>query len=88
LHFRPSIVGTDTLVKQLLPSRLYDVAGTNDAVNCQALGAWLNSLHSTDVPLSVRHMVWDEPLMRLKAADVLFTAQSQSDKARLIAVIS
>jgi len=62
---------------------LHDVAGTNDAVYCQALGAWLNSLHSTEVPLSVRQMAWDEPLMRLRAEGVLFAAQSQ---ARLIAV--
>jgi len=50
------------------------------------LGAWLNKLHSPEMPLSVRQRAWDEPLMRLKAEGVLFAAQSQSDKARLIAV--
>jgi len=76
--FLSAFVGTDSLVKQLLPSRVCDVAGTNDAVYCQALDAWLHTLHSTKMPLSVRQRAWDEPLMRLKAEGVLFAALSDS----------
>ena len=68
-----------------MPARLHCLAGINCAVYCQAIDLWVNNSWSTIIPDSARQIAWDGPLMRLKADGVLIAAQSQSDKARLIA---
>jgi hypothetical protein len=83
--FLSSVAGTDALIKQLLPPRLHDVSGTNDSAFRDAIHAWFVSTQCTEAPQSVRQSAWDGPLVRLKAAGLLLAAQSQSDRARLLA---
>ena len=86
-YFLSSIVGTDVIVKQLLPARLHCLAGINDAVYCQAVDLWVNNSRFTAIPDRAQQRAWDGPLMRLKVEGVLIAAHSQSDKARLIAAL-
>ena len=81
-----SINGASDLTLKLLPSRLHTVSGSSDPICTAACLEW-QTLCDAAVPDSVRAGVqkaWDEPVVSRKR-DVLSAAQSQAERARLIA---
>jgi hypothetical protein len=85
--FLSSVTASQSLVAQLLPHRLRDMAGTSDPVFTAAVMEWQTRTGSASVqpPFATEQKNWDEPLVSVQEMMVLSAAPDQVSKARLIA---
>jgi hypothetical protein len=85
--FLSSVAGSQSLVSELLPPSLRDVAGTSDPSFTTALSDWQTRTGSAPVqpPYATAQKVWDAPLVSVQEEKVLSAAPDSAGKARLIA---
>ena len=85
--FLSSVAGSQSLISELLPSNLRDVAGTSDPSFTTALTEWQTRTGSAPVqpPYATAQKVWDAPLVSVQEDKVLSAAPDSAGKARLIA---
>ena len=84
--FLASAAGAENIISSMLPQRLQNV--TDPAVE-DALAVWKSKIGQSSLPpdssCSRFQKAWDQPCCQWLAADLLSKAQSQADKARLLA---
>jgi len=86
--FLSSVAGSADLCRQILPSRLQTVTGTQDASYTTALECWKTRTSAAvpDPPFDTRQKAWDLPLVDVASQFLLSTAPNQAAVARLTAV--
>ena len=85
--FLSSVVGSQSLVTELLPARLHLISGTCDPLFTAAVNDWQCRTDSPHVqmPFSTAQKDWDKALVDIQEKKVLSAAPDQASKARLIA---
>ena len=88
--FLSSVVGSHTLVQQLLPGRLQHMSGSNDPSFSAAVREWCTLVESAPVqpPNFTAQKDWDQPMVKAQEVKVMSAAPDQTSKARLIAAAS
>jgi hypothetical protein len=82
-----SVIGSQSLVAELLPARLHHISGTYDPLFMAVINDWqsrTDSLH-VQMPVSSAQNNWDKVLVDIQEKNVLSAAPDQASKARLIA---
>ena len=89
--FLSSVIGSVPLVLQILPERLHDSVGTDDALFLAAVTEWQArcTTPSPEPPLNAStQKAWDAPLVSASVERMMFAAPTQAGLARLLAAAS